>query len=44
MKTSRSGTFATKITIPQSPAGAHTVSARGSRSFAGATVTFAVTG
>jgi hypothetical protein len=44
VKTSVSGTFATKITIPQSPAGAGTVSARGSRSFAGASATFTVTG
>jgi Kelch motif/Galactose oxidase, central domain len=43
-KTSRSGTFPTKITIPKSPAGASTVSARGSRSFAGASATFTVTG
>jgi hypothetical protein len=44
VKTSPSGTFATKITIPQSPAGASTVSARGSRSFAGASATFTVVG
>ncbi|HYK27590.1 MAG TPA: kelch repeat-containing protein, partial [Streptosporangiaceae bacterium] len=44
VKTSPSGTFATKITIPQSPAGASTVSARGSRSFAGASAMFTVTG
>jgi hypothetical protein len=44
VKTSPSGTFATKITIPQSPAGAGTVSVQGSRSFAGASATFTVTG
>jgi hypothetical protein len=43
-KTSASGTFATQITIPQSPAGASTLSARGTRSFAGASATFTVTG
>lgn len=43
-KTSPSGTFATKITIPQSPTGAGTVSAQGSRSFAGASAMFTVTG
>jgi hypothetical protein len=44
VKTSASGIFATKITIPQSPAGTSTVSARGSRSFAGASAIFAVVG
>jgi N-acetylneuraminic acid mutarotase len=43
VKTSPSGTFVTKITIPKSPAGVSTVSARGSQSFAGASATFTVT-
>ena len=44
VKTSPSGTFVAKITIPQSPASARTVSAQGSRSFAGASAMFTVTG
>jgi large repetitive protein len=43
-KTSPSGTFTATITIPPSAAGPGQVSARGSRSFAGAVATFTVTG
>jgi (2Fe-2S) ferredoxin len=42
-KTSLSGTFTTKITIPPSPPGANTLAVRGNTSFAGATATFTVT-
>jgi (2Fe-2S) ferredoxin len=42
-KTSPSGTFTTKITIPPSPPGANTLAVRGNTSFAGATATFTVT-
>jgi Galactose oxidase, central domain/IPT/TIG domain len=42
--TSASGTFTATVTIPAAPAGQHTVTAIGRRSFAGATVTFTVTG
>jgi N-acetylneuraminic acid mutarotase len=43
-KTSRTGTFSTKITIPGATAGAHQIGAQGRRSFAGASATFTVTG
>jgi N-acetylneuraminic acid mutarotase len=44
VKTSRTGTFSTTITIPQATAGAHRISAEGQRSFGGANATFTVTG
>jgi hypothetical protein len=45
VKTSTSGSFATTITVPTSAAaGPHQISARGHRSFGGATTTFTVTG
>jgi hypothetical protein len=43
-KTSRTGTFSTKITIPQATAGTHQISGQGRRSFARANATFTVTG
>jgi large repetitive protein len=43
-KTTATGRFTTTVTIPQAAAGAHTIAARGNRSFGGANVTFTVTG
>jgi hypothetical protein len=43
-RTSATGTFSAKLTIPPATAGSHTLSARGQRSFAGASATFTVTG
>jgi hypothetical protein len=44
VKTSAAGDFTATVTIPAAPAGQHTISAAGRRSFAGATVTLTVTG
>ncbi len=43
-KTSKTGSFSIKITIPQASAGAHQIAVRGNRSLGGANVTFTVTG
>jgi len=43
-RTNDAGTFVVHTTVPSSPTGAQTISARGERSFAGATTTFDVTG
>ena len=42
--TDNSGSFTTKVTIPQAAPGAHQIVSQGSRSSAGATATFTVTG
>jgi hypothetical protein len=43
-RTSATGAFSAKVTIPQATAGAHAVTALGRRSFAGASAAFTVTG
>jgi hypothetical protein len=44
VRTSASGTFTARVTIPAALAGRHTLTAAGRRSFAGASTSFTVTG